>query len=76
MTEQQYKRHIASRTLSEVREAELRRLARAQSSADPRYVQSVVDFIWERLVERKLAVRDSLPAVEQKRLGTLVELVA
>lgn len=76
MNEAQYKRHIATRRFGDAREAELRRLARAQSSADPRYVQSVVDFIWERLVERKLAVRDSLPAVEQKRLSTLVGLVA
>lgn len=75
MTRKQYEREKLIGLRLE-REAELRRLARAQSSADPRYVQSVVDFIWERLVERKLALRDSLPAVEQKRLSTLVELVA
>jgi hypothetical protein len=76
MTEQQYKRHIAAHRFSEAREAELRRLALAQTSADPRYVENVVDFLWNRWLERKLAVRDSLPQIEQKRLTTLVRLVA
>ena len=62
--------------IESARQAELRLLAQGRDTADPRYVQSVVEFLWTKLLERKLALRDSLPEIERKRLNTLTELAA
>jgi hypothetical protein len=76
MTEQQYEREKRLE-LRANREVELRRLARARLTADPRYVQNAVDFIWERLLDRKLGRgSDSLRPVDRKRLDTLAGLYA
>jgi hypothetical protein len=58
------------------REAELRRLEQSRLAADPRYVRDVVDFIWSKLLDRKLQRRDSLPIRERVRLDTLTGLCA
>lgn len=57
--------------ISPAREAELQLLAESLTAADPRYVKDVVDFIWSKIVERKLRKVDSLPLVEKERLETL-----
>jgi hypothetical protein len=59
-----------------VRRAELGLLAQGRSTADPRYVQDVVDFIWSKLVDRKLQNKSSLPPHDQQRLNTLTGLCA
>lgn len=75
MTKQQYEREKRLE-MRDGREAELRMLAQGILDADPRYVQNVVDFIWKRLLDRKLQTRDSLPTRERVRLDTLRGLCA
>lgn len=79
MTRQQYEREKLLRLQREAetaRQRELQLLAQGQAEADPRYVADVVKWIWSNVLERKVAKRDSLPPTEQKRISTLVELVA
>ncbi len=63
-------------TRQQERAFELQRLARGIRGADPSYVRNVVDFIWERLLDRKLQMRDSLSIRERVRLDTLTGLCA
>ena len=60
--------------MREARERELRILAESRIGADPRYVQNVVDFLWSKLLDRKLQSAPSLPVLEQQRLNTLAAL--
>jgi len=61
--------------MREQREKELALLAAAQSSADERYVRSVVAGIWTNLYQRKLqAPIEELPRTERERLQVLVAL--
>lgn len=79
MTRAQYEREKIFRLQREAeaaRQRELQLLAQGQADADPRYVADVVKWIWSNVLERKVAKRDSLPPIEQKRISTLVELVA
>jgi hypothetical protein len=79
MTRQQYEREKILRMKAEVesgRERELRLLAEARRDADPRYVQNVVAFLWRKILDRKVAKRNSLRSVERERMKTLLGLVA
>lgn len=58
------------------RQRELGILAESRATADPRYVRNVVDFLWGKWLERKLRQRASMPMEEQRRLNTLLKLVA
>lgn len=62
--------------LREARDQELRMLAQGRKNANPRYVQDVVDFLWTQLLNRKLRMIDSLPAVKRRRLSLLVDIEA
>jgi hypothetical protein len=79
MTRQQYEREKILRMKAEVesgRERELRLLAEARRDADPRYVQNVVALLWRKILDRKVAKRNSLRSVERERLKTLMGIMA
>jgi hypothetical protein len=59
-----------------IREAELRLLSESRKSADTHYVQDVVDWLWSKILDRKLRMRDSLSLDERERLMTLEDLCA
>jgi hypothetical protein len=68
---------LAVRARTQTRDAELQRLAQGILGADPRYVQNVVDFLWEKLLDRKLQrSSEDLRSVDRKRLETLAGLYA
>jgi hypothetical protein len=75
MTEAQFK-YLKLRQMSEARNHELKMLNEGRLTANPRYVQDVVDTLWPKILERKLQQRDSLPLAEQRRLKTLASLHA
>ena len=63
MTRQQYDRDI-----------QLQRLSQGILGANPRYVQNAVDFIWERILDRKLRKCDFERPVGQRRANILAAL--
>lgn len=73
MTKAQYQREKI-RQVQEARERELQMLAEGRMSANPVYVRNAADFLWSRILDRKLQRRDSLPPIERQRLTTLVSL--
>jgi hypothetical protein len=75
MTRTQYEREQRLRQ-ARAREAEIDRLRRASATSDPNYVSDVVDFLWFRLLRRKLQAKESLPPIERARLETLSSLYA
>jgi hypothetical protein len=62
--------------LQENRKRELQLLAESRATADVRYVQSAVDFLWGKCFERKVKQRAAMPPEERRRLNTLLDLVA
>ena len=59
------------------REQELRLLAEARATADPRYAMDAIAWMWQLVLDRKLRkleVSNSLPRIERQRLSTLAEL--
>lgn len=59
------------------REKELRILAESRASADPRYVEDAIGWMWQQVLERKLRqfqTRNALPRTQRDRLTTLAEL--
>lgn len=67
---------LAMKTEPRLRDAELRMLAEGQVRADSRYVRDVVDFIWTKILDRKLKAFDRLPPTERQRIATLAGLYA
>jgi len=70
MTKQQHEREKLLQ-MRAARDAELRMLAQGRTNADPRYVQDVVDFLWQKLLDRKFEQLNSLRTIERQRLHTL-----
>lgn len=69
------RQHEKLLALQEMRTRELELLAQSRTHADPRYVQDVVGFIWENLLQRKLRNPDPLAETDRRRLQTLASLL-
>jgi hypothetical protein len=63
MTRHQYERDI-----------QLQRLAQGILGSNPHYVQNAVDFLWKRILDRKLRKRDFERPVGQRRANILAAL--
>lgn len=59
--------------ISPGREAELQLLAESLTATDPRYVKDVVDFIWNKMLRRKLRENPESTR-DQERKNALVGL--
>ena len=75
MTKAQWQRERL-KALAAEREAELRLLAESRATADSRYVQDVVAWMWGRVLERKLKLMHEVRGAARRRLFTLSDLYA
>lgn len=69
MTKNQFAR--AERLARQARAKELQILAESRGTANQRYVQDALDWIWSLILFRKMQQRDSLPELQRQRVNTL-----